>query len=122
MCWEALNNIAASNRPVIIVVNDNGRSYAPTIGGVADHLADAAAAAGLRATAGAGPQRGAFGAALIGEIAYQFMHSVKAGIKDSLSPQLLFTDLGLKYVGPVDGHDERAVEVRCAAPAASAPR
>ena len=48
---------------------------------------------------------------LIGEIAYHFMHSVKAGIKDSLSPQLLFTDLGLKYVGPVDGHDERAVEV-----------
>ena len=39
MCWEALNNIAASHRPVIIVVNDNGRSYAPTIGGVADHLA-----------------------------------------------------------------------------------
>lgn len=39
MCWEALNNIAASGRPVIIVVNDNGRSYAPTIGGVADHLA-----------------------------------------------------------------------------------
>ena len=39
MCWEALNNIAASDRPVIIVVNDNGRSYAPTIGGLAEHLA-----------------------------------------------------------------------------------
>ena len=39
MCWEALNNIAAARRPVVIVVNDNGRSYAPTIGGFADHLA-----------------------------------------------------------------------------------
>jgi 1-deoxy-D-xylulose-5-phosphate synthase len=48
---------------------------------------------------------------LVGEVCYHFLHSVKAGIKDSLSPQLLFTDLGLKYVGPVDGHDERAVEV-----------
>jgi 1-deoxy-D-xylulose-5-phosphate synthase len=47
----------------------------------------------------------------VGEFVYHFMHSVKAGIKDSLSPQLLFTDLGLKYVGPVDGHDEHAVEV-----------
>ncbi|MGH3521987.1 MAG: transketolase C-terminal domain-containing protein, partial [Mycobacterium sp.] len=47
---------------------------------------------------------------VVGELAYHFMHSVKAGIKDALSPQLLFTDLGLKYVGPVDGHDEHAVE------------
>ena len=39
MCWEALNNIAAGDRPVVIVVNDNGRSYSPTIGGLADHLA-----------------------------------------------------------------------------------
>ncbi len=58
MCWEALNNIAAARRPVVIVVNDNGRSYAPTIGGFADHLADAAAAAGLREAAREGPQRG----------------------------------------------------------------
>src|SRR5205814_8421310 len=39
MCWEALNNIAAAKNPLVIVVNDNGRSYAPTIGGLADHLA-----------------------------------------------------------------------------------
>jgi len=50
------------------------------------------------------------GMPLFGEVAYQFMHSVKAGVKDALSPQLLFTDLGVKYVGPVDGHDEHAVE------------
>jgi 1-deoxy-D-xylulose-5-phosphate synthase len=110
MCWEALNNIAASRRPVIIVVNDNGRSYAPTIGGVADHLATLRLQPAYEQALERG--RDAVRAVpLVGETFYHFLHSVKAGIKDSLSPQLLFTDLGLKYVGPVDGHDERAVEV-----------
>jgi 1-deoxy-D-xylulose-5-phosphate synthase len=109
MCWEALNNIAASRRPVIVVVNDNGRSYAPTIGGVADHLAMLRLQPAYEQALEKG--RDVMRAMpLIGEICYHFMHSVKAGIKDSLAPQLLFTDLGLKYVGPVDGHDERAVE------------
>ena len=109
MCWEALNNIAAARRPVVIVVNDNGRSYAPTIGGFADHLA------GLRLQPGYERvlERGRIavrGMPVIGEVCYQAMHSVKAGIKDALSPQVMFTDLGLKYVGPIDGHDEHAVE------------
>jgi 1-deoxy-D-xylulose-5-phosphate synthase len=109
MCWEALNNIAAAHRPVIIVVNDNGRSYAPTFGGLANHLA----ALRLQPSYEHLLERGRAavrGMPVVGELAYQFMHSVKAGVKDALSPQLLFTDLGLKYVGPVDGHDEHAVE------------
>lgn len=109
MCWEALNNIAAARRPVVIVVNDNGRSYAPTIGGFADHLATLR----LQPTYEQLLQKGRSamrGMPVIGELVYHFMHSVKAGVKDALSPQLLFTDLGLKYVGPVDGHDEQAVE------------
>ena len=109
MCWEALNNIAASHRRVIIVVNDNGRSYAPTIGGVADHLASLRLQPAYEQVLEKGRDV-VRSMPLFGKIAYRFMHSVKAGIKDSLSPQLLFTDLGLKYVGPVDGHDERAVE------------
>ncbi|MGB3483965.1 MAG: 1-deoxy-D-xylulose-5-phosphate synthase [Mycobacterium sp.] len=109
MCWEALNNIAASGRPVVIVVNDNGRSYAPTIGGLADHLAALRLQPGYERVLERG--RGAVrGVPLIGEFCYQCMHSVKAGIKDALSPQVMFTDLGLKYVGPIDGHDEHAVE------------
>ncbi|TDO17409.1 1-deoxy-D-xylulose-5-phosphate synthase [Mycobacterium sp. BK086] len=109
MCWEALNNIAAARRPVVIVVNDNGRSYAPTIGGLADHLA------GLRLQPGyerllERTRVAVRGVPVVGEPAYQAMHSVKAGIKDALSPQVMFTDLGLKYVGPIDGHDEHAVE------------
>ncbi|OBK16235.1 1-deoxy-D-xylulose-5-phosphate synthase [Mycobacterium asiaticum] len=110
MCWEALNNIAASNRPVIVVVNDNGRSYAPTIGGVADHLATLRLQPAYEQLLERG-RNAMRSMPVVGEVAYHLLHSVKAGIKDSLSPQLLFTDLGLKYVGPVDGHDERAVEV-----------
>lgn len=109
MCWEALNNIAGSNRPVVVVVNDNGRSYAPTIGGLADHLA----ALRLQPEYEKFLERGrdvVRGVPVIGEICYQAMHSVKAGLKDALQPQAMFTDLGLKYVGPIDGHDEHAVE------------
>ena len=109
MCWEALNNIAASRRPVIIVVNDNGRSYAPTIGGFADHLAALRLQPAYERLLEGG-RKAVRGVPLIGEICYQCMHSVKVGIKDALSPQVMFTDLGLKYVGPIDGHDEHAVE------------
>ncbi|WP_343601492.1 1-deoxy-D-xylulose-5-phosphate synthase [Mycobacterium sp.] len=110
MCWEALNNIAAARRPVVIVVNDNGRSYAPTIGGLANHLATLRLQPGYEQLLEKG-RTAVRGMPVIGELSYHVMHSLKAGIKDALSPQLLFTDLGLKYVGPVDGHDEHAVEV-----------
>jgi 1-deoxy-D-xylulose-5-phosphate synthase len=71
MCWEALNNIAAApQRPVVVVLNDNGRSYAPTAGAVARHLAD-----------------------------------LSAGASRSV-----FEQLGMAYIGPVDGHDVPAVE------------
>ncbi len=109
MCWEALNNIAASKRPVVIVVNDNGRSYAPTIGGFAEHLAGLRLQPGYEKVLEEG-RKAVRGVPVIGEFCYQCMHSIKAGIKDALSPQVMFTDLGLKYVGPIDGHDEHAVE------------
>ena len=109
MCWEALNNIAAAHRPVIIVVNDNGRSYAPTSGGLADHLAMLRLQPGYERLLEKG-RSAVRGMPVIGELCYHLLHSVKAGVKDALVPQLLFTDLGLKYVGPVDGHDEHAVE------------
>jgi 1-deoxy-D-xylulose-5-phosphate synthase len=109
MCWEALNNIAASDRQVIIVVNDNGRSYSPTIGGLAEHLA------GLRLRPGyervLGQVKGALGRTpVVGAPLYEALHGMKRGIKDLLAPQGMFEDLGLKYVGPVDGHDLEALE------------
>jgi 1-deoxy-D-xylulose-5-phosphate synthase len=109
MCWEALNNIAAARRPVVIVVNDNGRSYAPTSGALANHLAMLRLQPGYEHLLERG-RSVVRGMPVFGDLAYQLIHSVKAGVKDALSPQLLFTDLGLKYVGPVDGHDEHAVE------------
>ncbi|MGZ4512725.1 MAG: 1-deoxy-D-xylulose-5-phosphate synthase, partial [Mycobacterium sp.] len=110
MCWEALNNIAAAGRPIVIVVNDNGRSYAPTIGGFAEHLAALRLQPAYERVLDGG-RRAVRGMPVIGEFCYQAMHSIKAGIKDALAPQVMFTDLGLKYVGPIDGHDEHAVEV-----------
>src|ERR1700756_1375258 len=81
MCWEALNNIAAAGRPIVIVVNDNGRSYAPTIGGVADHLATLRLEPAYEHALEKGRDVGR-SVPPIGEMAYRFMHSVKVGIKD----------------------------------------
>lgn len=110
MCWEALNNIAAApGRPVVIVVNDNGRSYAPTIGGLADRLTALRTQPAYEHALDAG-KRIIKSIPRVGDSAYSMMHAVKAGIKDAVSPQELFSDLGIKYVGPVDGHDIVALE------------
>src|SRR3954451_2147450 len=109
MSWEALNNIAASDRPVVIVVNDNERSYAPTIGGLARHLATLRTTRGYerflewgKHVLGRTP--------VVGAPIYDTLHGFKKGIKDIVAPQGMFEDLGLKYVGPVDGHDIEEVE------------
>ncbi|MFD1048267.1 1-deoxy-D-xylulose-5-phosphate synthase N-terminal domain-containing protein, partial [Kibdelosporangium lantanae] len=110
MCWEALNNIAADRtRPIVIVVNDNGRSYAPTIGGLADHLASLRLQPGYE-RALEGGKRVLQSTPVVGKPIYAALHAAKRGIKDALSPQMMFEDLGLKYVGPVDGHDMHAME------------
>ena len=110
MCWEALNNIAAGkDRNLVIVVNDNARSYSPTIGGLAAHLARMRLRSGYEQTLGAGT-RALAGTPLVGPALYHGLPALKVGVKDALAPQALFTDLGLKYVGPVDGHDLGAME------------
>ncbi|MCP2260738.1 1-deoxy-D-xylulose-5-phosphate synthase [Streptoalloteichus tenebrarius] len=110
MCWEALNNIAADqDRPVVIVVNDNGRSYSPTIGGLADHLAALRLRPGYEKALESG-RRALQQTPVVGKPLYAALHAAKRGIKDALSPQILFEDLGMKYLGPVDGHDLRALE------------
>jgi 1-deoxy-D-xylulose-5-phosphate synthase len=106
MCWEALNNIAAGkSRHVIVVVNDNGRSYAPTIGGLADRLS------GLRMRPGYERLLASVNRKLTKmPPTYSVLHAVKEGFKDALSPQMLFGDLGIKYLGPIDGHDIFALD------------
>jgi 1-deoxy-D-xylulose-5-phosphate synthase len=110
MCWEALNNIAADpHRPVVVVVNDNGRSYAPTIGGLAEHLATLRLQPGYEKALASG-RRALLSTPVLGKPIYSALHAAKAGLKDALSPQAMFTDLGLKYLGPIDGHDMDALE------------
>jgi 1-deoxy-D-xylulose-5-phosphate synthase len=118
MAWEALNNIAAQDDlPIIIVVNDNGRSYTPTVGGLATQLSGL----GKQLTAIRTDRRYERGLLwfktvfrklpVIGEPIYGLLHGLKRGVKDVLVPQGMFSDLGLKYVGPINGHDVAAVEL-----------
>ncbi len=109
MSWEALNNIADSHRPVIIVVNDNERSYAPTIGGLARHLDTLRTTRGYERFLDWGKDMLAR-TPLVGSPLFEALHGVKRGVKDVVAPQGMFEDLGLKYLGPVDGHDVAAVE------------
>ncbi|MGO4145810.1 1-deoxy-D-xylulose-5-phosphate synthase [Paenarthrobacter sp. YAF11_1] len=117
MTWEAINNIAADKRRrVVIVVNDNGRSYAPTVGGFADYLAS------LRPTIDSLRTTPAYERMLdwwkkklqnggpAGQFTYKSLHAMKKGIKDWWAPQGMFEDLGMKYIGPVDGHSLQAME------------
>ena len=110
LAWEALNNIAtAKNRRIMIIINDNGRSYAPTIGGLAAHL-DALRTSARYEKALAWGKQHLLSHGAPGRAAYDALHGLKSGIKDALMPQVMFEDLGLKYIGPVNGHDIAAVE------------
>ena len=110
MAWEAINNIAADkDLPLVIVVNDNERSYAPTIGGLAEHLATLRTTQGYEHFLDWGKNR-LRRTPVVGAPMERALHGMKKGIKDVVAPQGMFEDLGLKYVGPVDGHDVHAME------------
>ena len=110
MSWEALNNIAASkNERLVIIVNDNERSYSPTIGGLATYLSTLRTTSGYEKFLDWG--KGVLEKTpVVGHPIYETLHGVKKGIKDIVAPQGMFEDLGLKYFGPVDGHDVVAME------------
>ena len=110
MSWEALNNIAANEElPLVIVVNDNERSYSPTIGGLATYLSTLCATSGYEKFLDWG--KGVLERTpVVGHPIYETLHGVKKGIKDIVAPQGMFEDLGLKYIGPVDGHNIAAIE------------
>jgi 1-deoxy-D-xylulose-5-phosphate synthase len=110
MAWEALNNIASStNERLVIVVNDNERSYSPTIGGVATYLSTLRTTKGYEKFLDWG--KGVLEKTpVVGHPIYETLHGMKKGIKDIIAPQGMFEDLGLKYFGPIDGHDILAME------------
>ncbi|MSO28352.1 MAG: 1-deoxy-D-xylulose-5-phosphate synthase [Candidatus Planktophila sp.] len=110
MSWEALNNIAATEvRNLVIIVNDNERSYSPTIGGLATYLSTLRLTRGYERFLDWGKDV-LHKTPVIGTPIYETLHGVKKGIKDIVAPQGMFEDLGLKYMGPIDGHDITAME------------
>ena len=110
MSWEALNNIAsAQNLRLVIVVNDNERSYSPTIGGVATYLSTLRTTRGYEKFLDWG--KGVLEKTpVVGNPIYETLHGMKKGIKDIIAPQGMFEDLGLKYMGPIDGHNIESME------------
>ncbi len=110
MSWEALNNIAPEQkRNLVIVVNDNTRSYSPTIGGVATYLSTLRVTSGYEKFLDWGKEV-LHKTPVVGVPIYETLHGMKKGIKDIVAPQGMFEDLGLKYMGPIDGHDIAAME------------
>ena len=115
MCWEALNNIAAGDRNVVVVVNDNGRSYSPTIGGLANnltHLRNQLAAIRIQPGYDEVMESGKKtlkSMGWVGERTFEALHALKEGVKYQVLPTEMFPDLGMKYVGPVEGHDLKAL-------------
>ncbi len=110
MSWEALNNIAPEQkRNLVIVVNDNTRSYSPTIGGVATYLSTLRVTSGYEKFLDWGKEI-LHKTPVVGVPIYETLHGMKKGLKDIVAPQGMFEDLGLKYMGPIDGHDIVAME------------
>ncbi len=118
MAWEAMNNIAADkDRRVVIVVNDNGRSYAPTVGGLAEQLnslrrgfLDKVRTHRIYEKTMDGTKQRLRHGGPLSQMVYRSLHAAKKGAKDFWAPQGLFEDLGMKYIGPVDGHNQSAME------------
>ncbi|WP_342319869.1 1-deoxy-D-xylulose-5-phosphate synthase [Corynebacterium mayonis] len=115
MCWEALNNIADGDRNVVIVVNDNGRSYSPTIGGLAknltrlrDQLAAIRMQPGYDEVMESG-KKTLKSMGWVGERTFEALHALKEGVKAQVVPTEMFPELGMKYVGPIEGHDLKAL-------------
>lgn len=111
MTWEALNNISDDNtRNLVVVVNDNGRSYAPTIGGMARFLNSVRTKQSYRTLHLR--SRSAFDR--LGSPGRAIYRGVRGGLHGFLSRfsgnEALYSNLDIKYIGPIDGHDERAVE------------
>ncbi len=110
MAYEALNHLAQAKPPgVIVVINDNGRSYAPTVGGLARHLA------ALRVDPRYESTKRLIGRALreiplIGDTADEAARRIKEALKQIVQPSTFFDVLGLKYAGPINGHDLQTLE------------
>jgi 1-deoxy-D-xylulose-5-phosphate synthase len=111
MAYEALNHIAqVKPERLIIIINDNGRSYAPTVGGLAMHLSS------LRVDPAYERTKVKLGELIrsipmVGDTADEVVRRIKESIKQIIQPSTFFDVLGLKYAGPIDGHDMELLAV-----------
>ena len=110
MTWEALNNISHENdRKLVIVVNDNGRSYAPTIGGLAKHLTNIRTDKLYKRMYRLSKKFFyAFGS--LGRMVFDAARGAGRSALETMAPDSMFPNLDIKYIGPVDGHDLPALE------------
>lgn len=110
MAYEALNHIAqVQPERFIIVINDNGRSYAPTVGGLAAHLS------ALRVSPTYERSKEVIGELarkipVVGESTDEALRRMKEALKQVLQPATFLDVLGIKYTGPIDGHDLEVLE------------
>ena len=110
MAYEALNNLGHSQDPVLIVLNDNGRSYAPTIGRLAAGLARVRLSP-TYVRSRERVQHTLREVPVIGEYLDRAMDGVRAGLREAIAnPNGFFETLGVRYIGPVDGHDIVSLE------------
>jgi 1-deoxy-D-xylulose-5-phosphate synthase len=110
MAWEALNNITDDNdRKLIIVVNDNGRSYAPTIGGLARYLNEVRTEPMYRKMYRSSRKFfSRFG--VPGRLLFSTVRGAGKGLLGTFAPKSMFPNLDIKYIGPIDGHNLEAME------------
>ena len=109
MAYEALNNLGHSGRRVVIVLNDNGRSYAPTV----SQLSQSLTALRLNPTYTAARERLRLRLRelpALGGLAYSGVHSVTSALREMVTPHTFFEALGVRYAGPIDGHDIEHME------------
>jgi 1-deoxy-D-xylulose-5-phosphate synthase len=110
MTWEALNNISDDNdRKLVIIVNDNGRSYAPTIGGLARYLNGIRTERIYRRLYRLS-RKVFYKFGMPGKMAYSTLRGAAKGLLGTFAPKGIFPNLDLKYIGPVNGHDMNAME------------
>lgn len=110
MAWEALNNISDDNdRKLVVIVNDNGRSYAPTIGGLARYLNDVRTDKNYRRLYKLSKKL-FYKFGLVGRLVYSAARGAGKGLLSTFAPKGMFPNLDIKYIGPVDGHDLAAME------------
>ena len=110
MTWEALNNISDDNdRKLVIVVNDNGRSYAPTIGGLARYL-NGIRTERIYRKLYRFSRKVFYKFGMPGRMAYSTLRGAAKGLLGTFAPKGIFPNLDLKYIGPVNGHDMNAME------------